>query len=156
MALSRHPSEAGVEWRLALPHGEQVEAWEPGTTGSTPPPEIARLIKSITAGKDLVADPPPRELPSDEYGPFEELTRQLVSGRRQPDPVQHEPRRLLSHAEGAAELARADPAVREFAATQTAGSHLSSPSGEPSKIVPTLTENCRWHALHFQRRRVEM
>jgi hypothetical protein len=82
MALSRHPSEAGVEWRLALPHGEQVDAWEPGIAGLAPPPEIERLIKSITAGKDLVADPPPRELPSDEYGRFEELTRQLVSGRR--------------------------------------------------------------------------
>ncbi len=82
IALSRHPSEAGVGWRLALPHGEQVEAWEPGTAGLAPPSEIGRLIKSITAGKVLVADPPPRDLPSVEYGRFEELTRQLVSGRR--------------------------------------------------------------------------
>jgi hypothetical protein len=37
---------------------------------------------------------------------------------------------------------------------QTAGSHLSKPSGESAKIVPFLTENC-WHgclARHFQRR----
>jgi hypothetical protein len=80
MTLARHPSEAGVEWRLAQPHGEQVEAWEPGTTGLAPPPEIARLIETVTAGKDLVSDPPPRELPSEEYGRFEELTRRLVSG----------------------------------------------------------------------------
>src|SRR5438445_5038983 len=44
----------------------------------------------------------------------------------------------------------------EFAMSQTAGSHLSSPSAESSKIVPTLTENCFLHALHFQRRRVVM
>src|SRR5437867_7250554 len=42
----------------------------------------------------------------------------------------------------------------ELAMSQTAGSHLSSPSAESSKIVPTLTENCRLHALHFQMRRV--
>jgi hypothetical protein len=82
MALSRHPSEAGVDWRLALPHGEQVEAWESGTMGLAPPPQIARLIESVTGGKDLVPDPPPRELPSDEYGRFEELLRRLVSAPR--------------------------------------------------------------------------
>src|SRR6266542_2497520 len=42
----------------------------------------------------------------------------------------------------------------EFAASQIAGSHLSSPSGESSKIVPTLTEYCLLQDLHFQRRRV--
>jgi hypothetical protein len=78
MTLSRQPSEAGVEWRLTLPHGEQVEAWEPGTSGLAPPPEVVRLIKGVTAGRDLVHDPPPRELPSEEYRRFEELTRQLV------------------------------------------------------------------------------
>ena len=36
MTLSRLPSEAGVEWRLTLPRGERVEAWEPGTTGLSP------------------------------------------------------------------------------------------------------------------------
>src|SRR5438552_12997283 len=43
----------------------------------------------------------------------------------------------------------------ELAASQTAGSHLSRPSGESSKIVPTLTLYCRLHALHFHTRRVE-
>jgi hypothetical protein len=78
MTLSRHPSEAGVDWRLTVAHGEQVEAWEPGTSGLVSPPEIVRLIERVTAGRDLVSDPPPRELPSDEYRRFEELTRQLV------------------------------------------------------------------------------
>jgi hypothetical protein len=78
MALTRHSSEAGIDWRLTLPHGEQVEAWEPGTSGLVPPPEIARLIRSVTAGQDLVPSPPPRELPAD-YGRFEELTRRLFS-----------------------------------------------------------------------------
>lgn len=88
MTLSRHPSEAGVDWRLTLPRGEQVEGWEPGTSGLVPPTEILRLIEGITAGKGLVPDPPPlppRELPSDEYGRFEELARQLV---RAPGPRQ--------------------------------------------------------------------
>ena len=38
---------------------------------------------------------------------------------------------------------------------QRAGSHLSRPSGESSKIVPTLTENCFLQPRHFQRRRVD-
>ncbi len=85
MTLSRHPSEAGVDWRLTLPRGEQIEAWEPGTTGLSPPPEIGRLIESITADKELVPALPPRrskptDVPSDEYGRFEALTRQLVTG----------------------------------------------------------------------------
>lgn len=58
MTLSRLPSEAGVEWRLTLPRGEQVEAWEPGTNGLTPPEDIVRLIGSVTAGKQLVPGPP--------------------------------------------------------------------------------------------------
>jgi hypothetical protein len=85
ITLSRHPSEAGVDWRLTLSRGEQIEAWEPGTTGLSPPPEIWRLIESITAGKELFpARPParvePRTIPSAEYGRFAELTRQLVTG----------------------------------------------------------------------------
>jgi len=85
MTLSRHPSEARVDWRLTLPRGEQIEAWEPGTSGLSPPPEIWRLIESITAGKELVpARPParvePRTIPSAEYSRFAELTRQLVTG----------------------------------------------------------------------------
>lgn len=58
MTLSRLPSEAGVQWRLTLPRGEQVEAWEPGTNGLAPPTEIVGLIESATAGKDLVPGPP--------------------------------------------------------------------------------------------------
>ena len=83
MRLSRHPSEAGVDWRLALPRGEQVEGWEPGTSGLVPPSEIRRLIERVVAGKDLVpslARQEPRE-----YARFEELARQLV---RAPGPLQ--------------------------------------------------------------------
>lgn len=58
MTLSRLPSEAGVEWRLTLPRGERVEAWEPGTNGLAPPEEIVRLIGSVTEGKALVPGPP--------------------------------------------------------------------------------------------------
>jgi hypothetical protein len=79
LTLVRLPSEAGVGWRLALADGTRVEAWEPGTSGLAPPAEILELIERITAGKDLVPDPPPRELPTDDYGRFEALTRRLVS-----------------------------------------------------------------------------
>jgi CHAD domain-containing protein len=58
LTLSRLPSEAGVEWRLVLPRGERVEAWEPGTTGLSPPIEIVRLIEGVVAGKPLVPGPP--------------------------------------------------------------------------------------------------
>jgi hypothetical protein len=90
MTLSRHPSEAGVDWRLTLPRGEQVEGWEPGTSGLVPPPEILRVIESTMAGKDLVPRPEararPRDVPPpDEYSRFEELARQLV---RTPGPRQ--------------------------------------------------------------------
>jgi CHAD domain-containing protein len=58
MTLSRLPSEAGVEWRLTLPRGERVEAWEPGTNGLAPPEEIVHLIAAVTAAKPLVPGPP--------------------------------------------------------------------------------------------------
>jgi CHAD domain-containing protein len=58
LTLSRLPSEAGVEWRLVLPRGERVEAWEPGTNGLSPPAEIMRLIEGVLAGKPLVPGPP--------------------------------------------------------------------------------------------------
>jgi len=58
MTLSRLPSEAGVEWRLTLSRGERVEAWEPGTNGLSPPPEVMRLIGSVVAGKPLQPGPP--------------------------------------------------------------------------------------------------
>ena len=86
MTLARQPSEAGVEWRLTLPHGELVEAWEPGTSGLVPPAEIRHRIELVTAGKDLVPDPPPRSQPrepaADEFRRFEELTRRLVRTSR--------------------------------------------------------------------------
>src|SRR6266480_2447025 len=41
-----------------------------------------------------------------------------------------------------------------LASIQSAGSHLSNPIGLSSKIVPSLTENCRPHSRHFQMRRV--
>jgi CHAD domain-containing protein len=58
MTLVRLPSEAGVEWRLTLPRGERVEAWEPGTNGLAPPEDIVHLIGSVIAGKPLVPGPP--------------------------------------------------------------------------------------------------
>ena len=58
MTLSRLPSEAGVQWRLSLPRGELVEAWEPGTNGLLPPADILRLIAGVIAGKPLVPGPP--------------------------------------------------------------------------------------------------
>lgn len=58
MTLARLPSEAGVEWRLTLPRGERVEAWEPGTDGLSPPTDIVQLIGSVIAGKRLVPGPP--------------------------------------------------------------------------------------------------
>src|SRR5207248_5289765 len=57
MTLSRLPSEAGVEWRLTLPRGERVQAWEPGTNGLAPPEEIVDLIAAVTADKPLVPGP---------------------------------------------------------------------------------------------------
>jgi hypothetical protein len=86
MTLRRQPSEAGVEWRLTLPHGKLVEGWEPGTSGLLPPAEILRRIERITAGRDLVPDPPrrsqPREPAADAFVRFEELTRLLVRTSR--------------------------------------------------------------------------
>ena len=58
MTLSRIPAEAGAEWRLRLPRGELVEAWEPGNNGLVPPLEIAHLIGGVLDGKQLVPAPP--------------------------------------------------------------------------------------------------
>jgi len=58
MTVSRLPVEAGAVWRLCLPRGEQVEAWEPGNGGLAPPAEIARLLEGVVAGKPLVPAPP--------------------------------------------------------------------------------------------------
>jgi CHAD domain-containing protein len=56
LAIARVPSEAGVIWRLTLPRGEIVEAWEPGTAGLAPPEQIMELIGSILDGKSLVPE----------------------------------------------------------------------------------------------------
>jgi CHAD domain-containing protein len=58
MRIQRLPLEAGVMWRLTLPRGEQVEAWEPGNRGLQPPVEITTLLDAATAGKQLHPTPP--------------------------------------------------------------------------------------------------
>jgi CHAD domain-containing protein len=58
ITVSRVPVEAGVMWRLSLPRGEAVEAWEPGNAGLAPPQEIAGLIEGVVAGRELVPMPP--------------------------------------------------------------------------------------------------
>ena len=58
VTISRLPSEAGVVWRLTLPHGEEVEAWEPGNTGLSLPGEIMRLVAGVVAGKELLPSAP--------------------------------------------------------------------------------------------------
>jgi CHAD domain-containing protein/energy-coupling factor transporter ATP-binding protein EcfA2 len=58
MTVARFPLEAGVLWRLRLPRGESVEAWEPGNNGLAPPAEIASLIETVAAGRPLVPMPP--------------------------------------------------------------------------------------------------
>ncbi len=63
LRLERLPGEAGAIWRLTLPRGEQVEAWEPGNRGLAPPAEIAALIETVVAGKPLAATPPRSDEP---------------------------------------------------------------------------------------------
>ncbi|HEX3456018.1 MAG TPA: CHAD domain-containing protein [Gaiellaceae bacterium] len=58
MTVARIPLEAGALWRLDLPRGERIEAWEPGNAGLRPPPEIMSLIGGVVAGKPLVPAPP--------------------------------------------------------------------------------------------------
>jgi len=58
LTLSRLPSEAGAVWRLSLPRGERVEAWEPGNDGLVVPPEIGELVGGVLDGKQLVPSPP--------------------------------------------------------------------------------------------------
>ena len=58
MTISRLPSEAGVVWRLTLPDGERVEAWEPGNAGLTLPGEILRLVAGVVGGKGLIPSAP--------------------------------------------------------------------------------------------------
>jgi CHAD domain-containing protein len=77
MTISRLPAEAGVVWRLQLPRGERVEAWEPGNDGLAPPTEIARLIEGVAAGKPLVPAPPL----SDDPGAVR--LREMIEAQRQ-------------------------------------------------------------------------
>jgi CHAD domain-containing protein len=58
MAVSRFPLEVGALWRLDLPRGERVEAWDAGNAGLVPPPPIMRLIEGVVSGKQLVPAPP--------------------------------------------------------------------------------------------------
>ena len=58
MTISRLPSEAGVVWRLTLPHGERVEEWEPGNAGLSLPGEIMRLVSGVVGGKGLIPSAP--------------------------------------------------------------------------------------------------
>ena len=58
MTVARIPLEAGVVWRLRLPRGELVEAWEPGNQGLVPPDEVTRWISTVVTGKQLVSAPP--------------------------------------------------------------------------------------------------
>src|SRR6185437_12602044 len=48
------------------------------------------------------------------------------------------------------EISQDETPFLELVISQTAGSHFSRPSGESSKMVPTLAENCRlaWADLH--------
>src|SRR5262249_13102469 len=63
ITLVRLPGEAGAVWRLTLPLGEEVEAWEPGNRGLAPPDEIAALVDAVAAGKPLVPSPPRSDEP---------------------------------------------------------------------------------------------
>jgi CHAD domain-containing protein len=63
ITVSRIPLEAGATWRLQLPRGEQVEGWEPGNNGLSPPGEIAKLLEDVLAEKALIPMPPPSRDP---------------------------------------------------------------------------------------------
>ena len=82
--ITRVPLEAGVVWRLHLPRGEQVEAWEPGNDGLAPPAEIARLIDTAVAGKPLVPGPP---LPTE---PGAVRLREMIETQRR-ELLRHDP-----------------------------------------------------------------
>ena len=54
--------------------------------------------------------------------------------------MEHEPCGLLSHAKSAVQFIAVMPFL-QFESSHMAGSHLSRPMGESSKMVPTLSEN---------------
>ena len=85
ITLSRIPLEAGVTWRLQLPRGERIEAWEPGNNGLAPPAEVASLIDGVIAGRKLI---PMAPLSSD---PGAIRLREMVDAQR---------RELLAHDPG--------------------------------------------------------
>ncbi len=85
VTLSRLPSEAGAVWRLALPRGERVEAWEPGNDGLAVPGELTALVGGVLDGKQLVPSPPV----SDDPGAVR--LRELLAAQR---------RALLAHEPG--------------------------------------------------------
>jgi len=85
VTLSRLPSEAGAVWRLALPRGERVEAWEPGNDGLAVPGELTALVGGVLDGKELVPSPPV----SDDPGAAR--LRELLAAQR---------RALLAHEPG--------------------------------------------------------
>ena len=76
LTLSRLPSEAGAVWRLSLPRGERVEAWEPGNDGLAVPAEITELVGGVLAGKQLVPSAP---VSSD---PGAQCLRELLAAQR--------------------------------------------------------------------------
>ena len=84
VTVSRFPLEAGVVWRLDLPRGERLEAWEPGNNGLAPPEDIARLIDAVAAGKELVPMPPL----SDDPGAIR--LREMLEAQRQ-SMLRHDP-----------------------------------------------------------------
>jgi CHAD domain-containing protein len=84
MTVARLPLEAGALWRLDLPRGERIEAWEPGNAGLRPPPEIMQLIGGVVAGKPLVPAPP---VSSD---PGAARLRSMILAQRQ-EMLVHEP-----------------------------------------------------------------
>lgn len=86
ITLSRLPLEAGVTWRLRLPRGEVVEAWEPGNGGLVPPAEVRGLIEGVIAVRELV----PRAPLSSDPGAIR--LRETIDAQR---------RELLAHDPGA-------------------------------------------------------
>ena len=90
MTITRLPAEAGVVWRLSLPRGERVEAWEPGNDGLAPPDEIARILATVTGGKKLV----PAPLVGDDPGAAR--LREMLEEQRQALVI-HDPGVRLGH-----------------------------------------------------------
>ena len=97
---------------------------------------------------------PPMYVSSTSTSPHQLVERAGL--HRQPDAVQAGTTRDFCVMPSAGEPPSELMPFLALAMSQIAASHLSSPSGESSMIVPTLTLNCFLHALHFHTRRVEM